>query len=220
MIGEKTIATVLTRLDSSRYKVINNVVLNVRGRISQIDHVVISDFGIFVIETKNYKGWIMGGEYAEYWTQVIYKRKEKLYNPVRQNYGHVLALKHLLREFPYIKYLPIVVFSTKADLKVNTRSEVIYSVDLLKVIRKHTEVVLSKTEKEAIHTIIKSANIKSGYKHSKHIKSINQSVKERKRLTKKNKCPRCGGDLIVRKGKFGKFKGCSKFPKCRFTTGV
>ncbi|WP_217652462.1 nuclease-related domain-containing protein [Sinomicrobium oceani] len=185
MIGEKTIATVLTRLDSSRYKVINNVVLNVRGRISQIDHVVISDFGIFVIETKNYKGWIMGGEYAEYWTQVIYKRKEKLYNPVRQNYGHVLALKHLLREFPYIKYLPIVVFSTKAELKVNTRSEVIYSVDLLKVIRKHTEVVLSKTEKEAIHTIITSANIKSGYKHSKHIKSINQSIKERKRLTKK-----------------------------------
>jgi len=76
-IGEKTIATVLSFLNKSQYKVINNIVLKTGGRTSQIDHLVISDFGIFVIETKNYKGWILGNEHSDYWTQVIYKRRER-----------------------------------------------------------------------------------------------------------------------------------------------
>jgi len=54
---------------------------------------VVSNYGIFVIETKNYKGWIIGNEFDDYWTQVIFKRKEKLYNPIKQNYGHIQALK-------------------------------------------------------------------------------------------------------------------------------
>ncbi len=30
-------------------------------------------------------------------------------------------------------------------------------------------------------------------------------------------CPRCGGELVKRKGKFGEFFGCGNFPACRFT---
>ena len=57
LIGEKTIASLLYFLDKSKYKVINNVVPKNNEITSQIDHLIISDFGIFVIETKNYKGW-------------------------------------------------------------------------------------------------------------------------------------------------------------------
>jgi hypothetical protein len=39
----------------------------------------------------NYKGWILGNEHDDYWRQQIYKRKEKLYNPIKQNYGHVMT---------------------------------------------------------------------------------------------------------------------------------
>src|SRR5690606_19184571 len=73
-IGEKTTSSILYFLDKSKYKVINNIVIEAYGKTTQIDHIVISDFGVFVIETKNYKGWILGGENSEYWTQVIYKR--------------------------------------------------------------------------------------------------------------------------------------------------
>jgi DNA topoisomerase I len=31
------------------------------------------------------------------------------------------------------------------------------------------------------------------------------------------KCPRCGGNLVEREGKFGKFLGCRNYPKCKFT---
>ena len=104
VIGEKTVASVLILLNKSKYKVLNNVVLSINGRTSQIDHIVISDFAIFVIETKNYKGWILGGENSEYWTQVLFKRKEKFYNPISQKYSNILALKTCLSEFGNAKY--------------------------------------------------------------------------------------------------------------------
>lgn len=216
-VGEKKIAIILTALDKSKYKVINNVVLDVQGFISQIDHVIISNFGVFVIETKNYKGWILGGENSRYWTQVIYKRKEKLYNPIRQNHSHLLSLKHCLQEFPDIRYIPIVVFSTNATIKVKTISEVIYSIELLKAISKHSEVTLSEDKKEAIFNRLKSANIKAKYNRSEHIKSIKQRIKKQEKLILQNKCPRCQGILVTRVGKFGEFKGCANFPSCKFT---
>ena len=216
-VGEKKTAIILAALDKSKYKVINNVVLDVRGFISQIDHVIISNFGVFIIETKNYKGWILGGENSRYWTQVIYKRKEKLYNPIRQNHSHLLALKHCLQEFPDIRYIPIVVFSTNATIKVKTISEVIYSIELLKAISKHSEVTLSEDKKEVIFNRLKSSNIKAKYNRSEHIKSIKQRIKKQEKLISQNKCPRCQGILVTRVGKFGEFKGCANFPSCKFT---
>ena len=73
IIGEKSISSILFFLDNSKYIVINNVVLKKGNNYAQIDHLVISDFGIFVIETKNFKGWIVGNENSEYWTQIIFK---------------------------------------------------------------------------------------------------------------------------------------------------
>src|SRR5688572_22903440 len=105
IIGEKKTSYFLRFLDKSRYKVINGLVLEYDGKTTQIDHLVISDFGLFVIETKNYQGWILGNDNSEYWTQVIFKRKEKFYNPVKQNLGHIRALKKHLPEFPHINYI-------------------------------------------------------------------------------------------------------------------
>lgn len=33
-------------------------------------------------------------------------------------------------------------------------------------------------------------------------------------------CPRCGGKLVVRHGKYGTFMGCSNYPKCRYTREI
>lgn len=59
---------------------------------TQIDHIVVSIHGIFVIETKNYKGWIYGNSNNEYWTQNIYGNKYSLYNPLLQNKNHIKSL--------------------------------------------------------------------------------------------------------------------------------
>lgn len=87
-IGEHRVAHILSKLPKDRYQVINNLLLRTSSdSTTQIDHVVISQYGIFVIETKFYKGWIYGGENSEYWTQNIYGHKYSLRNPIHQNQG-------------------------------------------------------------------------------------------------------------------------------------
>lgn len=220
VIGEKSISSILYFLDKSKYKVINDIVLKKGTKTSQIDHIVISDFGIFVIETKNYKGWIVGNENSEYWTQVLFKRKERIYNPIRQNLGHINALKNCLSSYSNINYIPIVVFLTKSEIKVNSTTDVINSHQLIATIKKYYEINLTETQKEEIFQKIKDANVVGTYDNNKHVKSIKKLVQKRKTFIQENKCPECGGNLVLRSGKFGEFLGCISYPRCKFIRNV
>ena len=77
-LGEASINFLVRRmLDQNVYHLIPDVMLPTSDGTTQIDHVIVSHYGIFVLETKNYKGWIYGNENDPQWTQVIYKRKER-----------------------------------------------------------------------------------------------------------------------------------------------
>ena len=110
---------------SSEYMVFNDLLFESNGRSTQIDHVVVSPYGVFVIETKGYKGWIFGSEDSEYWTQTIYKSKHQFYNPIKQNEGHVRFLRYLLKNAIEIPFVPIVVFNNAAELKVNVENSIV-----------------------------------------------------------------------------------------------
>ena len=180
-----------------RYILINDVTLpDEQGGTTQIDHIVLSPFGVFVIETKNYKGWILGNEQSEYWTQVIFKRKEKLYNPIRQNLGHISTLKKCLAAYPTIPYHSIIVFSSRATIKVTTTTDVVYTSQLLRTIKQYTEHNLTEQEKENIFEAIKAMNSIATYDKRKHVKSIQQRIEKRENAIRDHKCPQCGSDLI------------------------
>lgn len=217
IIGEVAVSSILNLLDKSDYKIINNILLKTGDVTSQIDHVVISSFGIFVIETKNYKGWIIGYENSEYWTQVIYKYKKKFYNPIRQNFGHIRALKTCLKEYPNLEYKSIIVFSTKAEIKIDTKIDVINVYSLIRTIKNCSTVNLSETDKDNIFQKINAANLIDSFSRREHINSIKRRVSHREETTQEKKCPRCGNNLAERKGKFGSFLGCKSYPKCKFT---
>ncbi|WP_341876933.1 NERD domain-containing protein [Defluviitalea saccharophila] len=195
----------------------NNIMLHTGSRTTQIDHIVVSNYGIFVIETKNYKGWIIGNEFDDYWTQIIFKRKEKLYNPIKQNFGHIQALKSVLNEFGDVNYISIVAFTTKADLKVTANTDVVYTVNLLKTIRKYCNEIISDSVKEQIYNKLLSLNIDNKENRKEHIHAIRNNLAEKYKKVSDNICPECGGKLVLRNGKYGQFKGCSNYPKCRFT---
>ncbi|GKX66222.1 NERD domain-containing protein [Inconstantimicrobium mannanitabidum] len=216
-LGEKSVARSLSKLNKERYKVINNLMLRVGDKTTQIDHVVISNYGIFVIETKNYSGWIVGNEFDDYWNQIIFKRKERLYSPIKQNYGHIKALKENLQDFSNINFISIIVFTTKADLKVNSKTDVVYTTKLKKTIKKYKNITLNNVDKEEIYSQLVSLNINNKENRKAHVKLINEEINRRSNALDKDRCPKCGGKLILRKGKYGEFKGCSNFPKCRFT---
>ena len=218
-IGE---AKVNTRLNfiGKEYIVLKDILIkSSNGYTSQIDELVLSEYGLFVIETKNYKGWIFGNEKAENWTQVIYKEKHTFRNPIKQNWSHIYALKSLLSDYPNIKYHPIVVFSGNATLKsIESSIPVIYSNKLNSTIRKLSfEKCLSIDELNKIQTILESSELKERNARKEHIKNIKQNVREKKIKMANLICPRCNGELKLRNGRNGKFYGCSNYPRCKFT---
>lgn len=97
LYGEYKVRKAIKKIESTlsgKYNALHNLYIPKQdGSTSQIDHVILSDQGLFVIETKNYSGWIFGDETSKYWTQVIYKRKEKFLNPILQNKGHIKVLR-------------------------------------------------------------------------------------------------------------------------------
>ena len=149
-LGEKSVATILSLLPSDKYKIINDLLIEVDGRTIQIDHLVVSIYGIFVIETKNYKGRITGSDNSDYWTKNMFGNKYTFYNPIRQNKSHVLALSKQLG-FSLNKFIPIIVFSNGAELKVNTTHNVIYTTQINRVIKEYSEIKFSETDIQKLY---------------------------------------------------------------------
>lgn len=87
-------------LSKKDYHRFHNVTLETDDGTTQIDHVFISRFGIFVVETKNLSGWIFGGEHDKQWTQKFPKASYKFQNPLRQNYAHIKALESIMPAVP------------------------------------------------------------------------------------------------------------------------
>ena len=219
-IGEHRVAHILSRLPEDRYRVINNLLLRTSsGGTTQIDHVVISEYGIFVIETKFYKGWIYGGENSEFWTQNIYGNKYTLRNPILQNAGHVRALRQLLKDYGDIPFIPIVAFSRQATLGVSSGTPVIYGNQIRKVIGQFKEKRIAPDALTGIYNKLIESNIPdSKESRREHIRNVRSYEDRRNIAVASGKCPRCGGNLVLRHGKYGSFYGCSNYPRCKFTT--
>ena len=217
--GERRVSSVLAGLPSSRYKVLNDVLLLNSNRSSQIDHLVISRCGIFVIETKNIRGWIHGSESATTWTQTIYRNKYKFLNPIHQNLSHVRGLRALLNYPSHVPIFPVVVISGSGVLKnVQVNSPVIYVNELKKFIELAGDEILSDEQVENLLEKIR-ANIVGGKESRKlHVFHVRNRMSKSRRMIKEGTCPRCGGLLISRDGRYGRFLGCNNYPKCRFTS--
>lgn len=214
--GEKSVAVVLSRLPQEHYRVIHNVMLKTQRGTTQIDHVIVSTYGIFVLETKNYKGWITGSDQASQWTKNMYGKKYHFQNPLKQNYGHVQALKDLLG-IDEILFIPIVVFSPEADLKIQSNQIVVYTHRLKRTIELFQEPRFEAGQLERLSRQIIEANVDAKDVRKEHVQQIRQTVGQRERSVAQGICPNCGGALVERKGKYGTFTGCSKYPSCRFT---
>lgn len=118
-IGEARVKDTLSNLDKNKYKVFHDLVIPTsNGKTSQIDHIVLSYKGIFVNRNKKLRRLDSRNWSHQYWTQVIYKRKEKFYNPIFQNYGHIKALKDYLgKSADSLPFISVIVFGNQAEQK-------------------------------------------------------------------------------------------------------
>ncbi|WP_242066051.1 nuclease-related domain-containing protein [Moritella sp. F3] len=148
-IGEKRVADLLTlKLDRDNYHLLNNVTLPAGNGTTQIDHIVVSTKGIFVIETKHYSGWIFGGIKSKVWNQTIYKKKSYFQNPMHQNYKHVKTIQGLFDFMPPDNVINVVVFSGDAEFKTKRPTNVLLLNEIVEYIKRHDEELLSLNRME------------------------------------------------------------------------
>lgn len=174
-IGERFVNHKLFKLDPVRYKYLENLLLPSNGHLknTQIDHVAVSNYGIFCIETKSYKGWIFGSANQEYWTQVIYRHKERFYNPLRQNYAHIKAIEELvLPRYPKTKIISLVAFPYADKLKISGTDMVGNTREVVRKIKSYTTSIFSDAERNAIYDMLTQANIQDNESRKLHDKGV------------------------------------------------
>lgn len=222
-IGEGIVYAILQRLQSQDYIVINDIIIKNKSRSSQIDHVVICHSGIIVLETKYYKGWIFGSEESENWMQVLYQDKFNFYNPIMQNRGHINVLKYNLSKYPNIPYFSIIVLAGSCEFKTFDKVEtpVVYPGDLYETIMNLSgRRVLTQNEITNIYNIISGISCNDRETKKEHVLNARIKKTEAYNVKQTGRCPRCGGLLVERKGRYGRFLGCKNYPGCKFTTGL
>lgn len=215
--GEMRVAKILSKLPEEEYRVINNLLIKQGNKTTQIDHVVVSEYRIFVIETKHYRGWIYGDANREYWTQNIYGNKYDLWNPIHQNQGHIRALRRVLTDIPPGVFVSIVTFSRQASLDIRNSENVIYWDELKKLICSYHRKLISTEQAQNAYETLSVANIDSKENQKQHVRRVREQISKREETIAKGRCPRCGGELVLRKGTYGPFYGCSNYPRCKFT---
>lgn len=213
--GEKKVAFLLwLHLDPALYRRIHNVIIPSDNGTIQIDHILLSPYGVFIIETKNIKGWIFGAVNQQEWTQVLYGHKYYFQNPTRQ----IFRQKRGLAEFLGLSETSIhaiVYFAGNCTFKTSLPPNVINN-GLSSYIKGYQDQVLDPNEIEYFSNRLKGAKSSPENSLDKHLKSLKE------RYSSNIKCPKCGSRLVERTTKKGlhigsKFLGCENYPKCKFT---
>ena len=190
-VGEWQVANLLRQLNPEQFVVLNDIMFEKQQTAAneiattQIDHIVVSIYGIFVIETKNYAGKIYGTEKSPKWQYYSHGNKYEFYNPLRQNYKHTKTLQDLLMRnaqaigimgADFLIY-PIVAFSGNAEIRVQvTGADVVYFGNVPQAIYSHcSQPVLTKQQVDNIVNCILYHNVNSDEKKQEHIQNIKQS---------------------------------------------
>lgn len=216
--GERWVAEALRSGLPPDYRAINDIYLPLPdGTTTQIDHVVVSRYGVFVIETKTYSGWIFGESKSAQWTQTIYRKKSRFQNPLLQNFRHKCALADCLgisRDY----FKDVVVFNGDCRFKTEMPPEVMRREKLASYIKGFSEPILKDKEVEDVASAISewasSVGDEQKKRHVANLHTRHEAVSADETATL---CPNCGQQMVLRTNrKTGeKFYGCSGYPKCR-----
>lgn len=177
-------------LDKTRYHLIKNVTLTTEAGTTQIDHIIVSRYGVFVVETKNMKGWIFGNAKQRYWTQKIFKHSQKFQNPLHQNYKHVKTLQSLLG-LGNEQVISLVVFVGDSTFKTSMPENVTHGGGYVRFIKAQTEQRLSDIEVQKVIEAIESGRLAATFgNHRKHVAHVKEIVAKKESVPR---CPECQG---------------------------
>jgi hypothetical protein len=147
-------------LKKSRYTILNDVIIPSGGGTTQIDHLVVSRFGLFVIASQYAQGWVSGGEFQQQWKQRYLSRVSRFDNPMHRNTLQKEALQRLLK-IPASKLHPIVVMVGQSGFKTPMPANLLQAEKLISHMRKKTHQLLEGDQVDRLLKAIEEARIKS-----------------------------------------------------------
>lgn len=160
---------------------------------TQLDHLIVSPFGLFIIETKNHKGFIFGDDAGQVWTQVLGNGAHHFtfHNPVFQNETHLRELSKQIKVSR--NYMTGMIVFTNPDANLsNVRSRFCYTLDnLYEAIMSYDKQLWSEKFNEKIILNIEK-NDTNGYLKAKEHEMYVQDIKERKEINKRLAAQRRG----------------------------
>lgn len=234
-VGEKASSLFAhVRLPKDEYTILDNVTLPFKDGTTQVDQIVVSRFGIFVVEIKNMSGLIFATASDRKWTQVLGRKKTSFLNPLKQNHMHMKALEGIGANSSW--FVSVIAFMGNAKFKNPMPENVCMGGQYLSYIKSFKQPLLSEQEVADVLRLIQTSRKKAGIgTHMAHVAHVKKKQAERSRPTnskasstkpaESESCPNCGKGLVIRKAKRGKhigatFWGCSGFPGCRYVKQI
>ena len=201
-------------LNADIYQRFHDVIIPTKNGTTQIDHLLVSPFGVFIVETKNIKGWIFGSENQPKWTQSLYGKNYSFQNPIRQTFRQKKVLSEYLDLDESIIHT-VIYFVGDCKFKTQLPANVINS-GLGRYIKQFHNRIFSPEDINRVLRALEQHVSESFLTTRDHVRSL------RERHASNTICPKCGSNLVERTAKKGpnagsKFLGCENFPRCRFT---
>ena len=155
-------------------KILANAYIPTEDGTTEIDLVYINTNGIYVIESKNYSGWIFGSAKSREWTSNIYGKKYKFFNPIWQNKKHIDSLKNIL---PELTFKSLIVFSDRCEFKkVNANKKVVLKRNDLeqRILEDKSKQILTNAEVDDVYNKLKPYANRSEDEKQAHINRLNK----------------------------------------------
>jgi hypothetical protein len=214
---KKTTFNMWLTLDTNIYRRYHDVIIPSRNGTTQIDHLLVSQFGLFIVETKNKKGWIFGSANQPKWTQSIYGNNYSFQNPLHQTFRQKKVLAEYLK-LPETLIHCVIFFNGDCEFKTQLPNNVI-NYGLGKYIKQFKKSIVDQESLNDVMNRLDLHETHSELTKKDHIRSVDR------RRSSNNICPKCGSNLVERMARKGpragsKFLGCANYPKCRFTKNI
>ncbi len=175
-------------LSRKRYHLIKNITVRSDNGTTQIDHIIVSAYGLFVIETKNMSGWIFGTDRDSQWTQKFRRKSFQFQNPLRQNFKHAAVLSEVLGlRRGVIK--SVVVFVGSARFKRQVPANVTNVGGCIRYIASCRETLLTDGEVHRVLELLKSVRLDASFRtHRDHVRLLrNRLSTDKKNHARKQK---------------------------------
>ena len=214
--------SVKIHLNKDKYHILRNVTLPIAGGTTQIDHIIISEYGVFVIETKNMKGWIFGNAHQKTWTQKIFKYTKNFQNPLHQNFKRVETLKSIL-ELTDQQIFSVVVFVGSSSFKTKMPDNVINGPNLIRYIKSKDRQVILGTDVSMLLSKIEAERLIPSRETTKaHIEHVNNIIEEKqsRHTCLESESPMIGRDVKNETKRSQQLLESSRCQECQRTLDV